>query len=123
MDSENILEGHLAFIECFTTTFLRAHSWLNWVEEGHLARSRFNFFGELLLKYSKLNYYNYIPEISNFGDIMVLVRTPPHAKACVSRNCDTKVRIKFIFDTAIDDLEWKNPIDFGANRQKIKVSY
>ena len=20
------------FIECFTTTFLRAHSWLNWVE-------------------------------------------------------------------------------------------
>ena len=21
------------FIECFTTTFLRAHSWLNWVEE------------------------------------------------------------------------------------------
>ena len=42
---------------------------------------------------------------------------PPHAKACVSRNCDTKARIKFIFDTAIDDLEWKNPIDFGANRK------
>ena len=21
------------FIECFTTTFMRAHSWLNWVEE------------------------------------------------------------------------------------------
>ena len=21
------------FIECFTTTFLRAHSWLNWVDE------------------------------------------------------------------------------------------
>ena len=21
------------FIECFTTTFLRAHSWLNWVNE------------------------------------------------------------------------------------------
>ena len=20
------------FIECFTTTFLRAHSWLNWVD-------------------------------------------------------------------------------------------
>ena len=25
--------------------------------------------------------------------------------------------IKFIFDTAIDDLEWKNPIDFGTNRK------
>ena len=42
---------------------------------------------------------------------MVLVWTPPppphppHAKACVSRNCDTNARIKFIFDTAIDDLE------------------
>ena len=22
------------FIECFTTTFLRAHSWLNWVVNG-----------------------------------------------------------------------------------------
>ena len=22
------------FIECFTTTFLRAHSWLNWVDEN-----------------------------------------------------------------------------------------
>ena len=42
---------------------------------------------------------------------------PPHAKAGVSRNCDTNVRIKFIFDTAIDDLEWKNPIDFGENRK------
>ena len=21
------------FIECYTTTFLRAHSWLNWVDE------------------------------------------------------------------------------------------
>ena len=63
----------------------------------------------------------YIPEIWNFGDIMVLVRTPspppPHAKACVSCNCDTNARIKFIIDTAIDDLEWKNPIDFGANRK------
>ena len=38
-------------------------------------------------------------------------------KACVSRNCDTNTRIKFIFDTAIDDLEWKNPIDFGENRK------
>ena len=51
---------------------------------------------------------------------MVLVRTPlpPHAKACVSRNCDNNSAcIKFIFDTAIDDLEWKNPIDFGENRK------
>ena len=23
----------LIFSECFTTTFLRAHSWLNWVDE------------------------------------------------------------------------------------------
>ena len=49
---------------------------------------------------------------------MVLVWTPPphpppHAKACVSCNCDTNARI--IFDTAIDDLEWKNPIDLGEN--------
>ena len=36
-------------------------------------------------------------------------------KACVSRNCNTNARIKFIIDTAIDDLEWKNPIDVGAN--------
>ena len=41
------------------------------------------------------------------------IRRRPHAKACVSRNCDTNARIKFIFDTAIDTLEWKNPIDFG----------
>ena len=58
---------------------------------------------------------------------MVLVWTPPqplqpqppHAKACVSRNCDTNAHIKFIFDTSIDDLlEWKNPIDFGEYREK-----
>ena len=51
---------------------------------------------------------------------MVLVWPPPplpHAKVCVSRNCDTNARIKFIFDTAIDYLEWKNPIDFGENRK------
>ena len=65
---------------------------------------------------------NYIPEIWNFGNVMVLVWTPPHpppphAKACVSRNCDTNARIKFVFDTAIDTLEWKNPIDFGENRK------
>ena len=44
---------------------------------------------------------------------MVLVQTPspslllllPNAKACVSRNYDTNACIKFIFDTAIDDLE------------------
>ena len=40
---------------------------------------------------------------------------PQHSKACVSRNCATNARIKFIFDTASDDLEWKNPIDFGEN--------
>ena len=65
---------------------------------------------------------NYIPEIWNYGDIMVLVWTPqphppPHAKACVPRNCDINARIKIIFDTAIDDLEWKNPIDFGDHRE------
>ena len=27
---------------------------------------------------------------------------PPHAKACVSRNCDTYAYAKFIFDTAIE---------------------
>ena len=57
---------------------------------------------------------------------MVLVRTPSpppppplplHAKACVSRNYDTNARIKFIIDTAIDDLEWKKPIGFGAYRK------
>ena len=26
-------QGFDFFIECFTTTFLRAHSWLNWVDE------------------------------------------------------------------------------------------
>ena len=42
---------------------------------------------------------------------------PPHAKACVSRNCEINAHIKFIFDTTIDDLEWKNPIDFGDYRE------
>ena len=37
----------------------------------------------------------------------------PQAKACVSRNCNTNACTKFKFDTTIDDLEWKNPIDFG----------
>ena len=27
------LPGQSGFIECFTTTFLRAHSWLNWVQD------------------------------------------------------------------------------------------
>ena len=27
------IEYDFDFIECFTTTFLRAHSWLNWVDE------------------------------------------------------------------------------------------
>ena len=26
--------GRVDFIECFTTTFLRAHSWLNWVADA-----------------------------------------------------------------------------------------
>ena len=30
----NFLEAYIFdFIECFTTTFLCAHSWLNWVDE------------------------------------------------------------------------------------------
>ena len=34
MSQENHLRLHdFDFIECFTTTFLRAHSWLNWVDE------------------------------------------------------------------------------------------
>ena len=75
----------------------------------------------------------YIPEIWNFGNIMVLVRTPsplpqppqlPHAKACVSRiNCDSNARIKFIFDTAIDDLEWKNPIYNLINNAEVEETY
>ena len=28
-----------------------------------------------------------------------------------------RVSNSIIFDTAIDDLEWKNPIDFGENRK------
>ena len=28
-----IMNRMFDFIECFTTTFLRAHSWLNWVDE------------------------------------------------------------------------------------------
>ena len=28
-----MLCGWFDFIECFTTTFLRSHSWLNWVDE------------------------------------------------------------------------------------------
>ena len=28
-----ISPGFFDFIECFTTTFLRTHSWLNWVDE------------------------------------------------------------------------------------------
>ena len=50
-----------------------------------------------------------------------LPHPPPLAKVCVSCNCDTNARIKLIFDTAIDDLEWKSPIDFGENR-KTKMS-
>ena len=28
-----VVRDFFDFIECFTTTFLRAHSWLNWVDE------------------------------------------------------------------------------------------
>ena len=82
--------------------------------------------GSSLIKLGSLqDNRNYIAEIKNFWDIMVLVWTPlphpppplPHPKACVSRNCDTNARIKFIYDIAIDDLEWKTPIDFGENRK------
>ena len=31
------------FIECFTTTFLRAHSWLNWVDLALALQRLFNF--------------------------------------------------------------------------------
>ena len=56
--------------------------------------------------------------------------SPPHAKVvfrvtdlndqgCFSCNCDTNAHIKFIFDTAIDDPEWKNPIEFGDRKSKL----
>ena len=59
-----------------------------------------------------------IPEISPkyrgyYGFGLDAAAATAHAKACVSRNCDTNARIKFLFD----DLEWKNPIDFGENRK------
>ena len=38
-------------------------------------------------------------------------------------NCDTNANIKFIFDTAIDDPEWKNPYDFGEIRKTILWKY
>ena len=48
------------------------------------------------------------------------------AKACVSSNCNTNAHIKFIFgpifDTAIDDPEWKNPVDIDCGEnQKTKM--
>ena len=39
----------------------------------------------------------------------------------VFRVSGTDAHIKFIFDTAINDPEWKNPIDFGEN-QKTKMA-
>ena len=30
---DEVEKTRIDFIECFTTTFLRAHSWLNWVDE------------------------------------------------------------------------------------------
>ena len=32
-DNKISFTKRMIFIECFTTTFLRAHSWLNWVDE------------------------------------------------------------------------------------------
>ena len=29
----HLYNPYVCFIECFTTTFLRTHSWLNWVDE------------------------------------------------------------------------------------------
>ena len=36
-------------------------------------------------------------------------------------NCDIIAHIKLIFDTVIDDPEWKNPVDVDENR-KIKMA-
>ena len=33
LETVAILKYGYDFIECFTTTFLRTHSWLNWVDE------------------------------------------------------------------------------------------
>ena len=46
---------------------------------------------------------------------------PLYAKACFSSNCDTNAHIKFIFDTAIDDPEWKNRVDCGENKKNKKL--
>ena len=35
--------GFIDFIECFTTTFLRAHSWLNWVVVTVMDISRYTY--------------------------------------------------------------------------------
>ena len=33
IETDSMWRFDFDFIECFTTTFLRAHSWLNWVDE------------------------------------------------------------------------------------------
>ena len=33
IDYRYLLYLYILFIECFTTTFLHTHSWLNWVDE------------------------------------------------------------------------------------------
>ena len=51
--------------------------------------------------------HHYIPEILKFrGYYGFGPAAAAAAKACASRNYDTNAHIKFIFDTAIDDLEW-----------------
>ena len=44
--------GHFSawFIECFTTTFLRAHSWLNWVDPFQCQNGTYS--GKIMVKYS-----------------------------------------------------------------------
>ena len=64
---------------------------------------------------------NYISPKICFGRILCFrcgrcLRRRTPIKACVLRYWDTNAHIKFIFDAAIDDQEWKNPIHFGENR-------
>ena len=44
-------------------------------------------------------------------------------KACVSRNCNINARIKFIIDTTIDDLEWKNPYRYWSKSESKMAAF